>query len=75
MYFDQREIMGKLSNDLPTRSNDTVEQDLFQKPTTDKPVERPLSNEEANWQSRILENMKRMTTDEAFRLEIAKKLS
>lgn len=67
--------MGKSSNDSETRSNIPAEQVPSHKPTTGKPVGRHLLNEEAKWESRILENMKRMATDESYRLEIAKKLS
>lgn len=71
---ESQKNMTKSNNDLATHLINTAPQAPLQKPTTVNP-ERLRPDAEREWEEQIMRNMKRMATDEAYRLEIAKKLS
>ena len=62
-------IMKKFNNDSPGQPEPS------QEPVLDSPEELLRWAETKAWLDRINQNMKRMSTDEVYRKEIAKKLS
>jgi hypothetical protein len=67
--------MNKSEKDSTTPLNGTEPKDPSPMPATGKPAEphRPESTDD--WLKRGLKNMERMSKDETFRQEIAKKIS
>ncbi len=61
-------------NDLPTPLNQTVPPEPSPVPATDKPEETPPSSGLTfdEWEEKVIQNMKRLATDEEYRKEIAK---
>ena len=74
-YSDRRVSVSKLNSVLkPSSSGSKPGQASVTKPT-DKPSDKPRFVSEEQWLKAISDGTKRMSQDEAFRLEIARKLS
>lgn len=66
--------MSALPNASATNSNDTKLKEAFPTTATGKPTETPLSQDVLDWGKKVVETSNRMSTDENYRKEIAKRI-
>jgi hypothetical protein len=67
--------MMKLNSSLPQPLPSDAKMASYQTPVTNNPSGASISGETKAWLATINKNMKRMSEDEEYRLEIAKNLS